>query len=107
MPTQTMILGLTVAALAVLPWIVNCTRLGRIFLNNLDHPINLTNGPEAPGADRFDPRVRPQPGRPLEVLGFELASVTLYFYLFLALAVASVVVCSRLQDARIGAGHAR
>ncbi len=41
-------------------------------------------------------------GKPLSVGGFELASVTLYYYLFLFLVIVTVVVCHRLQDSRIG-----
>jgi hypothetical protein len=36
-------------------------------------------------------------GKPADRSGFEIASVTLYYYLFLALVVISVVICHRLQ----------
>ena len=74
----------------------------RIFLNNLDHPYNITNGPK--GITQIDSikLFGFDLGRPITVGGYELASVTLYYYLFLALVLVTVVVCYRLQDSRIG-----
>ena len=74
----------------------------RIFLNNLDHPYNITNGPK--GLNQIDSvkLFGLDLGKPLSVGGFELASVTLYYYLFLFLVIVTVVVCHRLQDSRIG-----
>ena len=74
----------------------------RLLVVNLGHPVNITHG--AQGLGLIDP-VRilgVDLGRPLVVAGFELASVTLYYYLFLALVCGTVVVCQRLQDSRIG-----
>jgi len=74
----------------------------RVFLNNLDHPVNLTNGPK--GLSQID-SIKfwgLDLGRPLTVGGFELASVTLYYYLFLALVLLSVLICHRLEFSRIG-----
>ena len=74
----------------------------RVFLNNLDRPINLTNGPKGisqiDGITIFGLKL----SRPVEVFGFEIASVSLYYYLFLALVVVSVVICHRLERSRIG-----
>ena len=74
----------------------------RVFLNNLDHPVNITNGPK--GLGQID--AVSVLGYPLSKrldLGFiELPSVTLYYYLFLTLVVVSVVVCHRLEYSRIG-----
>ncbi|MDO5623511.1 MAG: ABC transporter ATP-binding protein [Pseudomonadota bacterium] len=74
----------------------------RIFLNNLDHPYNITNGPK--GINQIDSVkiLGLDLGRPLTIGGFELPSVTLYYYLFLALVVVTVIVCQCLQDSRIG-----
>jgi branched-chain amino acid transport system permease protein len=74
----------------------------RVFLNNLDHPVNLTNGPK--GLNQIDPLHfwGLNLGRPLELLGFDIPSVTLYYYLFLALVLVSVVICHRLEVSRIG-----
>jgi len=41
-------------------------------------------------------------GRTLEVFGYDISSVTLYYYLFLVLVLVSIVICYRLQDSRIG-----
>ncbi|MFM8929071.1 MAG: branched-chain amino acid ABC transporter permease [Betaproteobacteria bacterium] len=78
----------------------------RVFMNNLEHPVNITNGPR--GLDRIDPVTffGFSLGRPLDVPvpwgDVRVASVTLYYWLFLALVVASVVICRRLEDSRIG-----
>jgi branched-chain amino acid transport system permease protein len=74
----------------------------RVFLNNLDSPVNITNGPK--GIAQIDAaRIGGFSfARTASVGGFELPAVTLHYYLFLALAVACVVVSSRLADSRIG-----
>ena len=74
----------------------------RIFLNNLDHPVNITNGPKGLGQIQSIHIFGVNLGKPLEIFGFQLASVTLYYYLFLAMVLVSVVICYRLQDSRIG-----
>ncbi|MCX7278528.1 MAG: ABC transporter ATP-binding protein [Burkholderiales bacterium] len=74
----------------------------RVFLNNLDHPINITNGPKGLGQIDSLKFFGIDLGKPLTVFGFEIASVSLYYYLFLALVVISVVLCSRLELSRIG-----
>ncbi|MDR2323945.1 MAG: ABC transporter ATP-binding protein [Acidovorax sp.] len=74
----------------------------RIFMNNLDHPVNITNGPKGIGqidsikVFGFDLAKRQ------EVFGYDISSVTLYYYLFLALVLITVLICFRLQDSRIG-----
>jgi branched-chain amino acid transport system permease protein len=74
----------------------------RIFLNNLNAPLNFTNGPQ--GITLIDPvRVLGVNfGRPQNLFGIELPSVYLYYYLFLFLAIVTIVVCVRLQDSRLG-----
>jgi branched-chain amino acid transport system permease protein len=74
----------------------------RIFLNNLNAPLNFTNGPQ--GITLIDPvRIAGVNfGRPQNVFGIELPSVYLYYYLFLFLAIVTIVVCIRLQDSRLG-----
>ncbi|MBO9677592.1 ABC transporter permease subunit [Paenacidovorax monticola] len=74
----------------------------RIFLNNLDHPVNLTNGPKGIGQIDSVKIFGLDLGKRLELFGFDVASVTLYYYLFLVLVVLSVIICYRLQDSRIG-----
>jgi branched-chain amino acid transport system permease protein len=74
----------------------------RVFLNNLDAPINITNGPK--GLTGLDPVTffGLNLGKATELLGFRLSSVTLYYYLFLAMVIVSVVICYRLERSRIG-----
>ena len=74
----------------------------RVFMNNLDQPVNITNGPR--GIDMIDAvTVFGWPlSRKLSVLGIEFASVTLYYYLFLALVLLSVALSHRIEHSRIG-----
>jgi branched-chain amino acid transport system permease protein len=74
----------------------------RVFLNNLDHPVNITNGPK--GLNQIDSIsfFGLNLGKPITVGGFEIVSVSLYYYLFLALVVLSVVICHRLELSRVG-----
>ena len=74
----------------------------RIFMNNLDSPVNITNGPK--GIGQIDPAsVMGHPlSRSLSIGGFTLESVTLYYYLFLALVLLVALVSYRLQDSRLG-----
>jgi branched-chain amino acid transport system permease protein len=74
----------------------------RIFLNNLNAPINITNGPK--GIARIDPvAVGGQPlSKTIDVVGVSLPGVYLYYYLFVILAIGIVCVTIRLQDSRIG-----
>ncbi|MBU3725575.1 MAG: ABC transporter ATP-binding protein [Burkholderiaceae bacterium] len=74
----------------------------RIFLNNLNAPINLTNGPQ--GLTNIDPiRIAGvNLSRPFDLFGITIPAVQLYYYLFLLLTVIVVVITVRLQDSRIG-----
>ena len=76
----------------------------RIFLNNLDHPVNITNGPKGLGQIDSVKFFGLDLGRRLELFGFDINSVTLHYYLFLALVLVTIVICYRLQDSRIGRG---
>ena len=74
----------------------------RVFLNNLDHPVNITNGPK--GIDMIDSITvfGWSLSKKLTIGEFEIASVTLYYYLFLALVLLSVLISHRLEFSRIG-----
>ena len=74
----------------------------RVFLNNLDNPVNITNGPK--GISSIDPVTffGLNLGKKVSLLGIEFASVSLYYYLFLAMVVISVVICHRLELSRVG-----
>ncbi len=74
----------------------------RIFLNNLDHPVNITNGPiginkidaiSIGGADFT---------RAHEIFGITFSGVHIYYYVLLVLLFLTVVVCVRLERSRIG-----
>ena len=74
----------------------------RVFMNNLEHPVNITNGPR--GLDRIDSMTLfgLDFGKALQIGDFRIPSVTMYYYLFLVLVVASVIICHRLETSRIG-----
>ena len=80
----------------------------RVFLNNLEHPVNITNGPR--GLDRIDAMTlgpldfgKPNFGLGLDLFGeYRISAVTQYYWLFLVLVVVSVVICYRLELSRIG-----
>ena len=75
----------------------------RIFMNNLNHPINITNGPQ--GINMLDT---------LNIFGwdvsrkivitesFSINALVGYYYVFLAFVVLSVILVQRLQVSRIG-----
>ncbi|MES2742223.1 MAG: ABC transporter ATP-binding protein [Pseudomonadota bacterium] len=80
----------------------------RIFMNNLNEPINFTNGPQ--GINLIDPirvfgvSLGGEAGSKATVVvgGLSMPSVNAYYYLFLILCVAIVFVTSRLQHSRLG-----
>jgi branched-chain amino acid transport system permease protein len=74
----------------------------RVLLNNLNRPVNITNGPQ--GITLIDP---------LQIGGFSLAqthsfagltftALHNYYFVFLACAVLSIIISRRLEDSRIG-----
>lgn len=73
----------------------------RIFLNNLNTPINITNGPQ--GISMIDPlSVGGFALNRLELFGVPVPATHAYYYLFLALALVAAFISIRLQDSRIG-----
>ena len=74
----------------------------RVFMNNLDRPVNITNGPKGMGQIDALALGGMSFGKSIDIAGFEVASVTLYYYLFLALVVFSVLISHRLQLSRVG-----
>ena len=74
----------------------------RIFINNLGRPINITNGAKGVGPIDSISLFGLDLGKRLSFGSHEIASVTLYYYLFLVLMVATVTICHRLQESRIG-----
>ena len=74
----------------------------RIFMNNLNSPVNITNGPQ--GILNIEPKLYGDVSfrQPIELFGFTVSVVQLYYYLFLALVVVIVFFSIRLQNSRIG-----
>ncbi|WP_374348042.1 ABC transporter ATP-binding protein [Chitinimonas sp.] len=74
----------------------------RLFMNNLDRPVNITNGPQ--GINLIEPVsiAGHSFNQSLTIAGVEFSKVHLYYYLFLALALLIIVVTTRLQSSRIG-----
>ncbi|WP_343587559.1 ABC transporter ATP-binding protein [Herbaspirillum sp.] len=80
----------------------------RIFMNNLNAPVNITNGPQ--GINLIDPiRVfgvslagEPGSGSMVQVFGFSTPSVNAYYFLFLLLCIGVIFFSVRLQDSRLG-----
>ncbi len=74
----------------------------RVFLNNLDQPVNITNGPKGMGQIDSLSFFGLNLGKNITVGGFELASVSLYYYWFLVLVLFSILISHRLQLSRVG-----
>ena len=74
----------------------------RIFLNNLSHPVNITNGPQ--GIARIDPfRVDGVDfSKSDSFLGLTFSGPIKYYYLLLLVLLAVIFINVRLQDSRIG-----
>lgn len=74
----------------------------RIFMNNLNAPVNITNGPK--GIAGIDPiHIGGHAlSQPLEVFGVTIPALVLNYYFFLALALLVMLAGLRLQDSRIG-----
>jgi branched-chain amino acid transport system permease protein len=74
----------------------------RVFMNNLDAPINITNGPKGiTGIDDIS-IFGVHLGKTQTWFGMDFPKVTNYYYLFLILVVIAIVVCYRLERSRIG-----
>ena len=73
-----------------------------MFLNNLDAPVNITNGPK--GIDTIDSIhfFGLDLGKDHTLFGVEFHSVTMYYYLFVSLVIFAVLICYRLERSRIG-----
>ena len=80
----------------------------RIFTNNLNSPINVTNGPQ--GINMIDP-VRvfgislggdTDANATVHIGSLSMPSVNAYYFLFLVICIAIVIVSIRLQHSRLG-----
>lgn len=74
----------------------------RIFLNNLNAPLNLTNGPQGINNIQSAQIAGQSLGRSFELFGLQIPSVTAHYYFFLALTLLVIFICVRLQDSRLG-----
>ena len=74
----------------------------RIFMNNLNSPVNITNGPQ--GITLIDPISFGEfsLGKTQTILGMSFSSPHLYYYVFLLFTALVIFVCLRLEDSRIG-----
>ncbi|MBD8564136.1 ABC transporter ATP-binding protein [Oxalobacteraceae sp. CFBP 8763] len=80
----------------------------RIFMNNLNDPINFTNGPQ--GINMIDPirifgvSLAGEAGSnaTVHIGSYAMPSVNAYYFLFLALVIASIFITGRLQHSRLG-----
>jgi branched-chain amino acid transport system permease protein len=74
----------------------------RIFLNNLNRPVNITNGPQ--GITLIDPLQigAASLAKTHTFFGLSIASVHSYYYVFLTCAAISIFISVRLADSRIG-----
>nr|WP_205527311.1 high-affinity branched-chain amino acid ABC transporter permease LivM [Solimonas sp. K1W22B-7] len=74
----------------------------RLFMNNLDRPVNITNGPQGinliDGVSLFGYRLESG----FTLFGTRYSGDYAYYYLFLALALLTIFVCMRLENSRIG-----
>ncbi|HEX5361958.1 MAG TPA: high-affinity branched-chain amino acid ABC transporter permease LivM [Fluviicoccus sp.] len=74
----------------------------RLFMNNLDRPVNITNGPQ--GINLIDgvSLAGHNLNQGLSVGGVQGGSAYAYYYLFLALTLLTIFICVRLENSRIG-----
>lgn len=80
----------------------------RIFMNNLNAPVNITNGPQ--GINLIDPirifgvSLAGEPGSmaTVKIGSFSMPSVNAYYFLFLALCAVIIFISVRLQHSRLG-----
>jgi branched-chain amino acid transport system permease protein len=74
----------------------------RIFMNNLDRPLNITNGAKGitsiDGVNLFGFDF----AQSHMVMGYKLDSVYFYYFLLLFLVVLTAIICKRIYDSRIG-----
>ena len=74
----------------------------RIFLNNLNRPLNITNGPQ--GITLIDPLqfAGISLSKTYTYGGFSIAPVQLYYFVFVACVLLTIFVSLRLENSRIG-----
>lgn len=74
----------------------------RIFMNNLNAPVNITNGPQGiAGIDAIHLGSLSL-AKTAKLFGLTFPAAFLYYYLFMVLVILIIIVCYRLEDSRIG-----
>jgi len=74
----------------------------RVFMNNLDAPINITNGPKGIASIDEISILGVNLGKTQHFFGLDWPKVTNYYFLFLILVIFAVLICYRLERSRIG-----
>jgi len=74
----------------------------RVFMNNLDSPVNITNGPKGIASIDDMNFFGLDLGKTHSLFGFDIPKVTNYYFLFLFLVIFAVIICYRLERSRIG-----
>ena len=74
----------------------------RVFLNNLEQPVNITNGPRGIGPIDSITVFGWDLSKKWNLFGLDIPSVTNHYYLFLAVVLLAVLICRRLERSRIG-----
>ncbi|MES2236751.1 MAG: ABC transporter ATP-binding protein [Pseudomonadota bacterium] len=74
----------------------------RIFMNNLNAPVNITNGPKGIASIDSIQVGGHALAQPLEIFGVMVPALVLTYYFFLALALLVMLAGLRLQNSRIG-----
>ena len=74
----------------------------RIFMNNLNAPVNITNGPQ--GITRIDPVMIGsfKFSGTSQILGYSFSGPQKYYFLLVALAILVIIINLRVQHSRIG-----
>ncbi|TVO59095.1 ABC transporter permease subunit [Denitromonas halophila] len=74
----------------------------RIFMNNLNHPVNITNGPQGINALDSLNLFGWNLSQSLSFGDFKIHYLYLYYYFFLLCVVGSIIFIKRLQISRVG-----
>src|SRR6478735_7591098 len=74
----------------------------RVFMNNLDAPVNISNGPKGLASIDEISMFGFSLGKTHHFFGLDWPKVTNYYFLFLLLVIFAVVICHRLERSRIG-----
>ena len=74
----------------------------RVFLNNLESPVNITNGPRGTSGIDSVSLFGHDFAKTLNLAGFDINSVTLYYFLILVMVIFTIIISHRLELSRIG-----